>query len=99
MNKHLLEKAGQLRSRYMTTEAYERALDGDLEVAVQGFFVVGAPWSSQNDMAPTSGGDRVLANSILRMRDSMLHYEFQCAISDGDIGRAMNVMVVSKHST
>ncbi|KAI0065339.1 hypothetical protein BV25DRAFT_1836202 [Artomyces pyxidatus] len=25
-------------------------------------------------------------------RDSMLHYEFQCAIADGDIGCAMNVM-------
>jgi len=24
----------------------------------------------------------------------MLHYEFQCAVSDSDIGRAMNVMAV-----
>lgn len=40
-------------------------------------------------------GDQILANSCRRMKDSMLHYEFQCAISDGDIGRAMNVMAVS----
>jgi len=30
------------------------------------------------------------------MRDAMLHYEFQHAIADGDIGQAMNIMSVSK---
>ncbi|KAI0681879.1 hypothetical protein BC835DRAFT_1248953, partial [Cytidiella melzeri] len=39
-------------------------------------------------------GDQVLANTILRMRDIMLHYEFHSAVADGDIGRAMNVMAV-----
>jgi hypothetical protein len=28
------------------------------------------------------------------MQDSMMHYEFQSAIADGDIGRAMNIMSV-----
>lgn len=41
-------------------------------------------------------GDQVFANTILRMRDSILHFEFQLAIADGDIGRAMNVMAVSQ---
>ncbi|KAI0309531.1 hypothetical protein OF83DRAFT_1071913 [Amylostereum chailletii] len=39
-------------------------------------------------------GDQVLANEVLRMRDSMWHYVFQWAISDGDIGHAMNVMAI-----
>ncbi|THH04412.1 hypothetical protein EW146_g10186 [Bondarzewia mesenterica] len=39
-------------------------------------------------------GDQVLADAILRMRDSMLHYEFQCAVAEGDIGRVMNIMSV-----
>jgi hypothetical protein len=32
---------------------------------------------------------------ILRMRDSLWHYEFQWAVADGDIGRAMQIMSVS----
>lgn len=51
------------------------------------------PGSEDDDASPFEG-DQVLANTGLRMRDS-LHYEFRCAISDGDIGRAMNVMAVS----
>ena len=96
-NEDLLEKATQLCTCYMSMEAYERALDGDIEAAVQDFFVIGAPWTVQGGMLRTIEGDQVLANSILRMRDSILHYEFQCAVSDGDIGRAMNVMAVSEH--
>lgn len=38
-------------------------------------------------------GDQTLANSIRRRRDSMLQYEFQHAISDGDFGRAWQVML------
>jgi hypothetical protein len=44
-----------------------------------------------------STGDQVLANAILRMRDSMTHYEFHHALADGDIGRALNIMAVSTH--
>ncbi|KAF8598632.1 hypothetical protein BDV93DRAFT_609737 [Ceratobasidium sp. AG-I] len=45
---------------------------------------------------PSKGfrGDHVLANSILRLRDSLWHYEFIWAIADGDIGRAMKIMSV-----
>ncbi|KZP10830.1 hypothetical protein FIBSPDRAFT_962732 [Athelia psychrophila] len=37
-------------------------------------------------------GSQVLANTRVRMRDSMLYYEFQRAISDGGIRHAMNVI-------
>lgn len=40
-------------------------------------------------------GDLSLANRIQRMRDSMLHYSFQTAVADGDIGRVVDVMSVS----
>jgi hypothetical protein len=46
-----------------------------------------------SDLEPFCG-DKVLANGAQRMKDSMTHYEWQCAIADGDIGCAMNVMVV-----
>ncbi|KAF8605760.1 hypothetical protein BDV93DRAFT_438162, partial [Ceratobasidium sp. AG-I] len=39
-------------------------------------------------------GDHCLANFILRLRDSLWHYEFNWAIADGDIGRAMQIMFV-----
>lgn len=42
-------------------------------------------------------GDHVLANSILRLRDSLWHYEFIWATADGDIGRTMQIMAVSIH--
>lgn len=40
-------------------------------------------------------GDHCLANSILRMRDSLWHLEFNWAVAEGDIGRVMQVMSVS----
>ncbi|KAF5386775.1 hypothetical protein D9615_001662 [Tricholomella constricta] len=95
----LLEISGQIQHRYMTTEGYSRALaGGDL---AESFFNIGDPWNTASVGPGHSGierkedkfeGDQVLANTILRMRDSVLHYEFQCAIADGDIGRALNVM-------
>ena len=59
-------------------------------------FPLGRPWNTSRGPVPQESlsGDDVLANTILRMRDSMLHYEFQSAIADGDIGRAMNIMSV-----
>ncbi|KAF8596322.1 hypothetical protein BDV93DRAFT_572129 [Ceratobasidium sp. AG-I] len=39
-------------------------------------------------------GDHCLANSILRMRDSLWHFEFNWAVADGDIGRVMQIMSV-----
>lgn len=96
-----------LVTRYLTTEASERALYGDTTHG----FAKGSDWDyPSNKQHPPSPdamdvdcsdeelepfvGDQVLANTILRMRDSMLHYEFQFAVADGDIGRAMNIMAV-----
>ena len=42
-----------------------------------------------------SKGDQVLANTILQMQNSMAHYKFHHAISDGDFGQALNIMAVS----
>jgi hypothetical protein len=65
------------------------------------FFVHGEPWTNHK-MAPSDSelfcGDQVLANGAQQMKDSMTHYEWQCAIADGDIGRAMNVMAVCHKS-
>lgn len=52
----------------------------------------GRTWGAQ-EKGPL--GDQVLANAVLRMRDSLWHYEFQWAVADGDIGRAMLIMGVS----
>jgi hypothetical protein len=95
----LLKLSSKLVTRYLTTEASERALYGDGSHG----FAIGSPWPKSADVIAGSDsesedepleGDQILANTILRMRDSMLHYEFQFAIADGDIGRALNVMAV-----
>ncbi|KAG8723858.1 hypothetical protein FRC09_001437 [Ceratobasidium sp. 395] len=49
-----------------------------------------APPSTTEDFR----GDHCLANSILRLRDLLWHFEFNWAVADGDIGRAMKVMSV-----
>ncbi|KAJ7201809.1 hypothetical protein GGX14DRAFT_544611 [Mycena pura] len=94
----LIALGQRLVSQYLTTEASEMA-----RVGFEGHtFPVGEPWvrpHSQDameidDPEGLPRGDAVLANIILRLRDSMLHYEFQHAVSDGDIGRVMNVMAV-----
>lgn len=59
------------------------------------FFAAGPHESGSTKTKKDFYGDEILANVILRMRDSMFHYEFQCAIAEGDIGRAINVMAVS----
>lgn len=94
----LLKHAKTIREKYTTAYAYELALQGGQPA--EDFFSVGK--SSDGDSpgkkmpgAWSKGGDIVLANIILRIRDALLHYEFQWAIADGDIGRAMNVMAVS----
>ncbi|KAK6987697.1 hypothetical protein R3P38DRAFT_2805605 [Favolaschia claudopus] len=78
---------------HLTAAASEKARYGQTDG-----FVIGDPWPKSPDEGGMDvddpQGDIVLANIILRLRDSMLHYEFQHAVSDGDIGRAMNVMAV-----
>ncbi|KAJ7165025.1 hypothetical protein C8R46DRAFT_1220165 [Mycena filopes] len=91
----LLVHARGLVKLYLMTESSEMARDG-----YDGHgFTLGDPWPRHADEGmdvddEQPRGDSVLANVVLRLRDSMLHYEFQHAISDGDIGRAMNVMAV-----
>jgi hypothetical protein len=93
----LLKLADVLVRHYLTTEAYQRAQNSNNPPGRHAF-VNGSPWDAglregSESVPQPFQGDQVLANTILRMRDSMLHYEFQHAISDGDIGRAMNVML------
>ena len=95
----LLNLADTLYENYMTTAACDRARTGDYAHTT---FVGGTSWTT----TATGGvvdesqehfiGDDTLANSILQMQDAMLHYEFQHAVADGDIGQAMNIMSVSK---
>lgn len=92
----LLKLAREIYRKYLTTDGAENALHPDSTRL--DFFASGSPWvalvTTDNTTEPPIG-DQVLSNTILRMRDSLLHYEFQCAIADGDIGRAMNIMAVS----
>ncbi len=97
----LLSDASQIVATYMTTWSADRASETSNHAQ---HFPVGQPWTSPSSKTAKTrtpvppAGDSVLRNTILRMRDSMLHYEFQSAIADGDIGRAMNVMAVSNMS-
>lgn len=94
--------AKKITTTYMSVKGSELARFG--WDGVSRVFPTGTAWTgptpAQNSascsapLLDTDDGDQVLANTILRMRDSMLHYEFQSAISDGDIGRAMNIMAV-----
>ncbi|KAI0082974.1 hypothetical protein BDY19DRAFT_901160 [Irpex rosettiformis] len=91
---YVLAHAEEIVKTYLTTRSAEHA---SKTPNTAGLFPNGQPWVSpfEGDTAPVLPiGDDVLANTILCMRDSMLHYEFHSAIADGDIGRAMNVMAV-----
>lgn len=97
----LLMVAGKIADMYMSSASADFvriASQSDLSSAYTQL-PVGHPWKDISIREPAAShetlqGDAVLANTILRMRDSMLHYEFQSAIADGDIGRAMNIMSV-----
>ncbi|KAI0077435.1 hypothetical protein K474DRAFT_1771763 [Panus rudis PR-1116 ss-1] len=89
----LLQMAKTLHRTWMNGAAAQKARESPNR---KGTFPNGSAWrqdSSSNTQEPkVHVGDHVLSNTILRMRDSMLHYEFQHAIASGDIGRALNVM-------
>ncbi|GJE92463.1 hypothetical protein PsYK624_086170 [Phanerochaete sordida] len=86
----LLKHASEIVAKYMSTEGYEIALNGENE---DGYFPVGSDWPKPlDDPSSAPSGDHVLANTILRMRDCILHFEFQSAVADGDIGRVMNII-------
>ncbi|KAF7983685.1 hypothetical protein HWV62_19613 [Athelia sp. TMB] len=92
----LLKQASKIARRYMSVRSAQGA---SMSSNVPGMdaFPNGAPFVPSAKPAsadPLPGGDPVLGNTIIRMLDCMLHFEFQHAIGAGDIGRAMNVMAV-----
>ncbi|KAI0806322.1 hypothetical protein BC629DRAFT_1590717 [Irpex lacteus] len=99
--KALLTAASKIAHMYMFTLSADVARAGPVPDNSPPWYIqfpIGRPWKSSSRESTASvtasGGDDVLANTILRMRDSMLHFEFHSAIADGDIGRAMNIMNV-----
>ena len=95
----LLKLADEIVGQYLTTEASECARSSN-NLGGGKRFIQGTQWNSLNveaQVTSASTGDQVLTNTILRMRDSMTHYEFHHALADSDIGRALNVMAISTH--
>ncbi|KAJ7218595.1 hypothetical protein GGX14DRAFT_390366 [Mycena pura] len=107
----LLDEATVIVKRFISTKAFETALDADLvQTCPAAFkFPLGPVWTPDASAAAASAvepdtklhselpnftGDRVLANSILFLRDFMLFEEFSEALSDGDIGRVHEVLKV-----
>ncbi|KAJ7588078.1 hypothetical protein C8J56DRAFT_785967 [Mycena floridula] len=92
----LNKMANDIVYQYMSSQAHTRALYAtQARNDKEKWFPNGPASTVDPDLDPTTAvGDKVLANTILRLRDSMLHYEFHAAVADGDIGRAMNVMAV-----
>jgi len=86
--------------RYFTTDAYNRALVSG-ECTCKAFIsgnsrmTVSRSQTSSDEHDELFIGNQTLANSILRMWDSMMHFEFQSTIADGDIRHTMNIMSVS----
>ncbi|KAK7019386.1 hypothetical protein VNI00_018099 [Paramarasmius palmivorus] len=106
--KALLDHASTLVQRYASLEAFERALSGDLhEKAPEAVKVrPGDAWSSPNVSSSSEkggeaieepddfDGDRTLANSILfkMMFGTILFMDY--AISDGDTGRLIDLLII-----
>jgi hypothetical protein len=81
--------------RYMITGAHNASLGG----ANRPVGLYGPPGSQKKPEhedveKPNWNGDRQMANLTLRMRDSLWYYEFCHAISDGDIGRVLEIIKV-----
>lgn len=95
----LLEAGAVIADTYMTSLSSERAAFAEEPLEI---FPEGSKWTASSPselLSPLAQeGDTVLANTILRMRDSMLHYEFQSAVADGDIGRVLNIISVSEYN-
>ncbi|KZV59150.1 hypothetical protein PENSPDRAFT_595952 [Peniophora sp. CONT] len=103
----LFEKAKVLVKRYLSAEAKDVALEGgpraeawfESSVPWSGKSDVPEPpeeSTGRKKRKATSNqpfkGDLSLANRVQRMRDCMIHYSFQAAVADGDIGRVMEVL-------
>ncbi|KAF4576955.1 hypothetical protein EYR36_004939 [Pleurotus pulmonarius] len=84
--------------RYMCTAAYEAAL-GDIPRDEAVYGAMGTTFEpteeeTGEDLPEQWKGDRVLANFVLRLRDCLWYYELYHAISDGDIGRVMEIIKI-----
>ncbi|KAG8700275.1 hypothetical protein FRC09_006067 [Ceratobasidium sp. 395] len=87
----LLALATQLVARWASNRAYDIALSSD-EFWDGPKATLNA--SSGRAKDHSFKGDMCLANSIVRLRDSLIHREFTWSVADGDIGRVMQVMAV-----
>ncbi|KDQ12642.1 hypothetical protein BOTBODRAFT_93829, partial [Botryobasidium botryosum FD-172 SS1] len=90
-----------LVARYSSTEAYEQALESGPVSGTDMDFPVGPVWPAESGRGDGDGdganeftGDRVLANSILFMRDAIWFNEVCYAVAHGDIGRVLEVLKV-----
>lgn len=75
--------------RYLCTAAYEDA-KGHLPRSSE-------IYGEENSVPKDDGmwqGDQVLTNQVLQLRDTLWYYEMCKAISDGDIGRVVEVIKV-----
>jgi len=94
----LMKDVEAICNQYLSASAADNAMFPNPSLAA---FPEGDTWDCPIPTDPSKSapdkvfnGDQVLANTCCHMKNSMLHYEFQSSISDGDIGRAMNVMAV-----
>ncbi|KAJ7204741.1 hypothetical protein GGX14DRAFT_368689 [Mycena pura] len=104
----LISYADSLVSRYISTTAWQTALDRDQfnKSTELHKFMLGPAWnpvhgeaanepdSAAHVEAETFAGDRVLANFILFRRDFLLWLELSDALADGDIGRVVEVLKI-----
>lgn len=98
----LLVKATAIVQLYMSSDGYYSAL-AQSETWVN--FVQGPTWDNASSSYPPSTvqrpaeftGDQVLANSIIFRRDFLTWFELSDAVSEGDIGRVVEVLKVRCH--
>ncbi|KAG9125591.1 hypothetical protein FRC07_006957 [Ceratobasidium sp. 392] len=86
----LLALATQLIARWASNRAYDIALSSDK--FWDGPKATLSHTSSRRANDSSFKGNTWLANSIVRLRDSLIHREFTWGVADGDIGRVMQVM-------
>lgn len=95
----MIDVSGKLVDRYMTVSSSLAARKGPGSWKGK----KGDAWDLPDTSAPPKDsttapepfdGDDVLANSILRMRDSMHHYIFAFASTEGDIGWVLRILNV-----
>ena len=90
----ILAVAQKLVQHFMLGKSAKRAYTG----GDQWKWEKGDPWPMRDRSTELPDmdvkGDCVLANSILRMRDSMIHYIFSHAVACGDIGRVLQILRV-----